>query len=186
MTPRVISVDAASAAVKGMQLRDLKLMRLNAVAHGEAPAGTPLSWDMRRVPVTWAEHEPGKVVARAEFSFKIETKEQIWAEIDATWLIDYAKTDVGLSDEQLDSFCGLHAFLHAWPYARVLVQDFSSRLGFPALVLPLVIAPAVVELVDVHRLEDEAGTTPEVTPQGTPTRRRREQPSKKRRGKATP
>lgn len=159
MSPRAISVDVAAAAVGGMQLRDLKLMRLNAVAHGDAPPGTPLSWDMGRVPVTWAEHGPGAVVARAAFSFKIETKDHVWAEIDATWIIDYAKTDPALSAEQLDSFCGLHAFLHAWPYARVVVQDFSSRLGFPALVLPLVIASAVAELVDVERLEDEV--TPE-------------------------
>jgi len=41
------------------------------------------------------------------------------------------------TDEELQSFADSNGVLNAWPYLREAIQDSSSRMGFPPILLPL-------------------------------------------------
>jgi preprotein translocase subunit SecB len=51
------------------------------------------------------------------------------------------KSDIAIpSDEQLQHYVGISGYMHSWPYLRAEVQSLSAKIGFPPLVLPVIIS----------------------------------------------
>ena len=62
----------------------------------------------------------------------------------------------------LDDFVGIVGWMHVWPYIRAEVQALSSKLGFPALTLPPLLA-GQTKNIPVRRLHP-ARTRPAASP----------------------
>jgi len=57
-----------------------------------------------------------------------------------------------ISDEQLPHVIGTLGYMHAWPYFRADVQWLTTKLGFPALVLPVVLSGEVAGRLEIARV----------------------------------
>lgn len=52
----------------------------------------------------------------------------------------------GASRDSLTDYLGIVGWMHVWPYLRAEVQTLSTRLGFPPLVLPVLLAGQTAEV----------------------------------------
>ncbi|MFH1597278.1 MAG: hypothetical protein ABIG94_13085 [Pseudomonadota bacterium] len=75
--------------------------------------------------------EPNKLIMKIEASF-------------CTSYVDTSQPDPLIPEDDLDFLLEYHEYIitinpisHAWPYWREFVQNMSSRMGFPALTVPL-------------------------------------------------
>jgi hypothetical protein len=66
--------------------------------------------------------------------------------------------------DDLDHFVALGAQMHAWPYLRAETQSLSSKLGLPALVLPVRTAAEASMSVLVRRQPIPTAEQPEKKP----------------------
>jgi preprotein translocase subunit SecB len=66
--------------------------------------------------------------------------------------------------EFVPDYLALNGWMHVWPYARADVQALSTRLGFPPLVLPVLLGGQTRD-VDVTELVDGVAAT---SPEGAP------------------
>ena len=69
--------------------------------------------------------------------------------------LDYeADPSVDADDDGLDSYAGISGLLHSWGYVRAEIQHLSTKIGFPALLLPPVLSGHASNLVaKVQRLD---------------------------------
>ena len=65
--------------------------------------------------------------------------------------------------EYVEDYLGIVGWMHVWPYARADVQALSARLGFPPLVLPVLLAGQTSSAV-VRRQEEAADVVPATGP----------------------
>lgn len=57
--------------------------------------------------------------------------------IKATFVLKYSiEDDKKLSTDDIDNFAKINPLYNAWPYWRELVQNLTSRMGFPTLTIP--------------------------------------------------
>ena len=69
---------------------------------------------------------------RAEF-----TDEDVLAEIQAVFAIDYRASKDPRDDPEAISAFGPNVVFHAWPYWRALVIDRAAQMRLPRIVLPM-------------------------------------------------
>jgi hypothetical protein len=63
---------------------------------------------------------------------------QIFARIDATFSIVYSlSTFEGLTEGGIKRFANMNGIYNAWPYWREFVQSTVTRMGLPALTIPV-------------------------------------------------
>lgn len=76
--------------------------------------------------------------------------------------IEYKLLEQGgvIESEQLPHVLGTLGYIHAWPYFRADVQWLTTKLGFPALVLPVVISGEVTDRVLIAREPIELNDAP--------------------------
>lgn len=67
------------------------------------------------------------------------------AEISVMIGLNYLLHDATIlpNEDELPHFAGISGYMHAWPYFRADVQWLSTKLGFPALTLPIVLSGEV-------------------------------------------
>ena len=54
----------------------------------------------------------------------------------------------------LEDYVGIVGWMHAWPYVRAEIQALSVKLGFPPLVLPVLLAGQTAD-IEVRKLVSE-------------------------------
>jgi hypothetical protein len=99
----------------------------------------------------FSDKEPSKLVMKIEASFctSYVKKPDIFIPDDVDSLLTYA--------EYLGT---INPISHAWPYWREFVQSMSSRMGFPALTVPLLeIVPKKTETKEVKSQPDAKKST---------------------------
>jgi preprotein translocase subunit SecB len=58
--------------------------------------------------------------------------------IEATFVLQYSfEDDKKLSTDDIDIFAKINPLYNAWPYWREFVQNLTSKMGFPALTIPI-------------------------------------------------
>jgi hypothetical protein len=57
--------------------------------------------------------------------------------ISATFLLLYSIESDGLSQREIEAFVSTMALEHVWPYWREYVQSMTTRMGFPAMTIPI-------------------------------------------------
>ena len=99
------------------------------------------------------------------------------AEITVAMRAAYAK-HASWTDEDsayLDDFVGIVGWMHVWPYIRAEVQTLSSKLGFPALTLPTLLAGQTAN-IPVRHLHP-APTKPDASPRKKLAKARSKKPA---------
>jgi hypothetical protein len=56
--------------------------------------------------------------------------------------LEYTVAETFTHDDEpyVEDYLGIVGWVHAWPYLRAEVSDLSTRLGFPALLIPVLLA----------------------------------------------
>jgi hypothetical protein len=173
-----LDVSAASRLAQNVRLRDVVCIGLEA-KHLGTPEYRPdqsLAWDIPRMTAIWdLKGEDLKVilpftvfidVAEAEVEGQPERKTRV-AEIGVVMRLDYSLEKQGESvpsEDDVPDFVGVSGYMHAWPYFRAEVQWLSAKLGFPPLVLPVIVSGHAATQVTVQQLSEIKNT---ITPKPT-------------------
>jgi hypothetical protein len=68
--------------------------------------------------------------------------------VEASFGLDYTLTDdEPAGEEEVAAFAKLNGIYNAWPYWREYVQSTASRMGLPALVLPVLTVGTIEKMV---------------------------------------
>ncbi len=146
-----------------LSLRDVVVIGLSANHVATSPDGpVTLDWKVDEVVATW-DLDAEDVKAVFPMSIRIDAfndnepaaRVRI-AEVAIAFRLDYRVTnatdDVWLDD--LENFVGVCGYLHLWPYFRSEVQWLTTKLGFPPLVLPLVVSGDAASRVSVQNVTE--------------------------------
>lgn len=78
-------------------------------------------------------------ISQEKILFKITSKFNLIYQLDITKLDEENKGDIKLDNfnEELEKFSERNVPINVWPYARELVSNLTTRMGFPPLVLPM-------------------------------------------------
>jgi preprotein translocase subunit SecB len=166
-----LDVNAASRLSSSLRIRDIVCVGLEAkhLATEEAPSGSTLGWETPPVQVFWdLEGDVLKVIL--PFSVFIDAhqhekadKEKVvrLAEITVAMRIEYAVTrGESWSEEDVPHYVGVCSYLHAWPYFRADVQSLTAKLGYPPLVLPVIVSGHAAKQATVTRLSEVKNAPP--------------------------
>jgi hypothetical protein len=162
-----------------LRIEQISLFALDA-RHVAANASPTLAFTMHAETVTWAPVEPGIVVSLFPLTVDVEHDQDgertKLAKLHVTTRVFYSR---GASFEASDlefvpDYLAFNGWMHAWPYARADIQMLSSRLGFPPLVLPVLLAGQIQ--TRVSRL-----TEPAKKPSSRPSIEAADQPTGKSR-----
>ena len=147
-----------------LKLSDVVFVALSAQHVGAAPDDAfTLDWNVSDVAALW-ELEDGRelkvmfpmslhIAAFKDIEPTVKTK---IAEVSVVFRLDYrlsGELDDGLLD-QLQDFVGICGYMHLWPYFRSEVQWLTTKLGFPSLVLPLVLSGDAAKRVTVQNASE--------------------------------
>ncbi|MBK8995682.1 MAG: hypothetical protein IPM35_08040 [Myxococcales bacterium] len=166
-----LDVQVASALAAKIQLQDVMVLSVEAKHVGMIDAPEPLlSYTVPRVAAVW-EHCDQSVVAVFPFCVYVEALPAIGAEqservrlaeVGVTLRIEYlmkpGALEGGFNEEALRHYVGISGYMHAWPYFRAEVQWLTSKLGFPGLVLPVILSGQAAARVQVAQIS--GGTAP--------------------------
>ncbi|HEX7602194.1 MAG TPA: hypothetical protein VF316_11340, partial [Polyangiaceae bacterium] len=157
-TPRKLSVERATRLNKILRIDQILLFHLEArpLLGVEAPT---LGFTVDFEPIGWSAL-PDSVVA--VFPLKVTIEDRAGpspvnlAEVRVGTRIFY-KHELPFDElnlEFVDDYLGIVGWMHAWPYARAEIQGVSARMGFPPLLLPVLLAGQTAE-VAVRRVDIE-------------------------------
>lgn len=165
MTEAPLDVGAAARLSSAFHLRDVVCVSLEAkqVAAEQPPADFSLEWDAPPTQVYWELVErslkvvlPLNLFVRATGEGKGAKKVPL-AEIGIVLRLEYeAAEGATWKEEDLPHYVGITSYLHAWPYFRADVQWLTAKLGYPALVLPVILSGHAANRVSVTRLREVA------------------------------
>jgi len=84
---------------------------------------------------------------------KTEAPGTIIADLSVVMHLEYSLLgeDSPIADEDIPHVVAILGYMHSWPYFRADVQALTTRLGFPPLVLPVIVSGAVPERVLIGR-----------------------------------
>lgn len=124
---------------------------------------TRLGYRLPELTVSWS-HEDDEIAAVFPFLLIVESIHEkdepatAIAEISIKIHVTYhlLDSDGKISPEDLPHVIGTHGYMHAWPYFRADVQWLTTKLGFPALVLSVVLASDVGDRMRIYRHSIEA------------------------------
>lgn len=118
-----------------------------------AEDGGDFSFDMPRADVRWIrEGTELKVVLPYQVDIgQNEGKHpRTLAQFRVLLRVDYqVAPDDPVTDDEIQHFVGVSAFMHSWPYLREEITTLTAKLRFPPLVLPVVVSGNAHERLSV-------------------------------------
>ena len=73
-----------------------------------------------------------------EFSVESTAPSTIGLKLEFTLMVSYNNSsDIKFTQDQLVAFGALNGVFNAWPYCREFVQSMTTRMGLPALTIPV-------------------------------------------------
>lgn len=161
-----LDVQAAIRVAPALALTDVLCVAIGAVflQDRDAPPDWSLAWRHQPFLGLWQRlHQ--EIVAIFPFTINVELKSPDdsespirVADVQATWRLHYAvQQGVDIYDPDIEDFVGVNAFLHAWPYLRAEVQSLTTKVGLPALVLPLQFSGNAAQNVTVMHTSEVPG-----------------------------
>lgn len=156
--PRLDSFDVkiASSLAARFRLRDVIVAGLEAkMLTPPAEDGGDFSFDMPRADVRWIrEGTELKVVLPYQVDIRQDGKHQrTLAQFRVLLRVDYqVAPDDPVTEDELQHFVGISAFMHSWPYLREEITTLTTKLRFPPLVLPVVVSGNADERLSVSAI----------------------------------
>jgi hypothetical protein len=141
-----LDVDKASAASTKLRLSNIVLLAIEARTLAPYLGAGNLSYDVDHLPAVWNLLEDAlvsvygvtvKIRNRAEADTIDLCSISVRARAEYDFKQDFSRdTDEAL----LNDYIGIVGRLHVWPYFRSEVQQLTSKLGLPALTLPVLLS----------------------------------------------
>lgn len=177
-----LSVADASRLASKFNLAGVHFSGIKAQTIAHEEVGTAdLGWTLMPLEISWALFLEAKQL-RVVIPVTLQVV-RVAEGADATAIadlgvllrLDYAVVESGESDTAIGSFVGISSCLHAWPYIRAEIQNLSTKIGLPPLVLPAIVSGHMASVVG------KVSAISEGAPQPQPRRlkaRRKKQSSK--------
>lgn len=133
--------DVYSDFIKSIELEKVELMSLNCEQY-KIEGGNIASVDIK-INIDGLETAKNKLYVPAVFqvtSSDVETEEDIFVinfKYQLTYELSLEKEDKEFDDECFQEFSRNNVPINVWPYARELVSNLASKMGFPSLIIPL-------------------------------------------------
>lgn len=172
-------LDVARAATLNTKLRLESISHFRVAAshvNGEGEVSPHFSYTMKLDSPVYAEPN-GSVIAVYPVTIAIEhragERRVPLGELHVSFRAIYVKEPAFTSEDSVavEHYVGIVGWMHVWPYVRAEVQSLSTKLGYPPLLLPVLLAGQTAE-ISVRRLD-----APE--PPKLATEQRRKTPKKK-------
>lgn len=147
MKPRTLEVARAAKLNTKLALKEMSLFEVRArrlPPHG-VPEQPSFTFAMAFSPTLYADYE-GELLPVYTLNVFIqhhgEGERVPLAELNVAMRAAYTKNPDFLPGDLdfADDYLGIVGWMHAWPYVRAEIQSLSTKLGFPALVLPTLLA----------------------------------------------
>lgn len=166
-----LSIDKASVFASLLQLRDVVCIGIEGRHVGLTSCEEAiLGYTIPIVDAPW-EVNGQSVKVIFPFTVDIDSLERLpgkkpdvirttIAKIQATMRLDYQfrmdppKYPIGFGEDDLSHYVGISGYMHAWPYLRAEVQWLTGKLGFPPLVLPVIVSGHAATRVVPRRASD--------------------------------
>lgn len=158
LTRSELSVTAAARLAPKLRLRSVVFTKIVA-EHLSSRGVGKLRFDVPETLATWLRIERQ---VRAVFPFVVDITAGApkdggtpLGRIAVTIRLDY-ELDESIElppGDELADYVGISGYMHAWPYFRAEVQALSSKIGFPTLVLPIVVSGHAATRVRVKEVQ---------------------------------
>jgi len=151
---------AASKLTTTFALIDVLCVSMRAT-HISTKELVQLSYDIQKINVEWLLNErelavvlPYKMDVFGHDNQHDSRKDKPVAIFEVVMRISYLLKDKELpSENEIAHYAGVMGFMHSWPYFRADIQYLTTKLGFPALVLPVVVSGEVPKRVSVSSIQ---------------------------------
>jgi hypothetical protein len=157
--PELITPDHRKAGAHSTQilLGNVAFAAVEARLLGGSPAAI-LGYHLPHVNVTWSKRGTA-ISAIFPFSLVVESRNEpadlaeAIADISVIMHLEYDLVEQNgtIPLEELPHVLGTLGYMHAWPYFRADVQWLTTKLGFPALVMPVVLSGQIGDRVTIQR-----------------------------------
>lgn len=162
-TSKAHEVSRASTLNTKLRLTNLALYELHATRGTPPPTKHRLTYGLSFAEITLVEQK-SEVGAVLRLTVNLEALDAeirtVLAVLDVAQTVSYRKEPTWTDEDAaaLPDFIGIVGWLHAWPYVRAEVQAMSTKLGFPPLTLPTLLAGETAN-VPVRRIEPNMATS---------------------------
>jgi len=121
--------------IKGIELRNLELLKCS-LKRDEGFIPEDISLKIQEKPPRYRKTDNG-FIAYVSFSILAEKETGEKFTVEASYRVIY-ESKTPITKTLFEIFSTRALVLHAWPYFRQLVHDFTLRTGLPPLVLPVI------------------------------------------------
>jgi preprotein translocase subunit SecB len=161
---------AASRLAPNMRLNDVSYLWLSVGYASDEPeeSDLPLSWAVAPIVASWLRSDQ-TIIAVFPFEVSIDGKSEAGtstriADVAVGLRVEYTIVPgVDLADADIDDFVGVNGYIQLWPYLRAEVQNLTTKVGLPPLVLPVQLSGHAARAVSVAR-EAELSTEEVLVP----------------------
>jgi hypothetical protein len=169
----------AGALSSRILLQDISFVSVRAQMIGAIKSGV-LRYDLHKVMVEWSRRE-NDIIALFPFGLTVEAKGPDKesrpvrvAELSVAIRLDYSLVEANgpVAAEDVPHLIGTLGYMHSWPYFRSDIQYLTTKLGMPALVLPVVLSGEVQERVLISELPISPGEPPIISQKSKKTGRK--------------
>jgi hypothetical protein len=149
-----LSIAAATRLSEVVALTSIETIAIDAAVDEFVLEKKNLLYNVPNVSVSWAIVQTS-ISAIFPFKVLIQSRDELGAvkqlaHIGLTLRVGYA-VPADASVEDLRQYVAVCGALQCWPYFRTEVHQQSVKIGFPALLLPVLLAKAVTGLIEIGR-----------------------------------
>ncbi len=149
-----LDVNEASRLAPKLHLAAVHVSGIQARTTGGALIGGELGWKLLPINVAWAVVDSTlRIIVPVSLHVlagEADAAKHV-AEIGVLLHLDYGMDDPSEDHRSLAMFAGISGTMHAWPYVRSEIQQMSTKIGLPPLVLPPLLSGNIGEVVGVVR-----------------------------------
>jgi hypothetical protein len=146
-------IKLSSAAAPSMHLNEIQIIRSSCERMPNAPTEESELQISHGFKVSFGHDEAERTVGsmidfycRGHFT-ENEQRNDVFS-VKARFLATYSiRENDDVSPESVSAFARLNGVYNAWPYWREFVQNSATRMGLPAIVLPLIMGNQIAEML---------------------------------------
>lgn len=187
ITGKELDVAEAVRLGKTLALTAVHTTGLRAVPKGSNDGSGKYGWKLLPIKLGWGMIESElRVAVPITLAVLRDTDKgpQRIADLGVLFRLDYSGVDPEEAEKAIASYIGITGLMHIWPYARAEIQQLSTKIGLPPLLLPPIVSGHCHELIEsVSRLPDSASDSPRVAMSPEPSPKPKKAKSAKRTSK---
>lgn len=133
--PSSLDLAAAARIAKRVELKEVRLSEM--FAKNLLPYHGPLHPEVQHTCAP-STHDANAIEVQCTYDFLVKSEGDDVAQAQFKYLLSYDVVgEAPLDDADLEHFAYANGTYHSWPFARQLVYDLTSRMGYPPYTLPV-------------------------------------------------